>query len=165
MTNRNPNDERATKHEWLTTPHAVMVAKLPKTNVRQVQRVIFLADVDLPAVEVWLAEQQKTTDDEKGIVTLTRNCQVGAIQQFFKWLIKAKRATTNPLVDLEKISAEADDKRKRRILSREDLGRLIDAAKKGVTFRGASGEDRAILYSVAVQTGLRAGECASGPVL
>jgi integrase len=41
------------------------------------------------------------------------------------------------------------------------LGRLIEAARKGVIYRGVSGEGRGVLYLLAVQTGLRAGECAS----
>ena len=86
---------------------------------------------------------------------------MAAVRQFFAWLVRAKRATSNPLADLEKLNAETDVRRQRRVLTHAELGKLIDTARYGESFRGVGGEDRAILYLLAVRTGLRASECAS----
>jgi integrase len=57
---------------------------------------------------------------------------------------------------------EADRKRRRRPLNDEELVLLLAAARKSPEpFMGLSGPDRAMLYLVAVNTGLRASELAS----
>jgi len=76
-------------------------------------------------------------------------------------MVKSKRAASNPVVDLEKLNAETDVRRVRRVLDPDELPRLIDTARLGEPFRGIIGPDRAVLYLLAVRTGLRASECAS----
>ena len=115
-----------------------------------------LADVSLSPVEEWLDEQRTLHIGIK-----TRNYYVAAVKQFFSWMVRTKRAFQHPLLDLETLNAETDIRRKRRVLTQAELGRLIDAARRGAPFRGISGEDRAVLYTMAVRTGLRVSECAS----
>jgi integrase len=114
------------------------------------------ADADISSVEEWLDEQRTLRIGVK-----TRNYYVAAVRQFFSWLVRAKRATQNPLADLEKLNTETDVRRKRRVLAQGELWKLIDATRRGKPFRGVVGEDRAVLYLLAVRTGLRASECAS----
>jgi len=108
-----------------------------------------LADVAVSEIEEWLAEER-----ELGIGIQTRNYYVAALKQFFSWMVKSKRAASSPVVDLEKLNAETDVRRVRRVLGPDELPRLIDAAQHGEPFR-------AVLYLLAVRTGLRASECAS----
>ena len=46
-------------------------------------------------------------------------------------------------------------------VSADEFGRLVEAARVGATFREMTGPDRALLYTVAANTGLRAAELAS----
>jgi integrase len=115
---------------------------------------IMPADVGLAEIEQWLGSLKKVT-------ARTRNYYINAAKQFFSWLIKAGLATSNPLATFEKLNTHTDIRRVRRVLSADEMNRLIDVAWNGEPYRGVSGQDRAILYLLAVRTGLRASECAS----
>ena len=52
-------------------------------------------------------------------------------------------------------------RRLRRVLSLDELARLLTAARDGRPFRGLSGEDRRIVHIVASYSGLRAAEISS----
>ncbi|MBN1610670.1 MAG: site-specific integrase [Polyangiaceae bacterium] len=56
---------------------------------------------------------------------------------------------------------QLDPRHQRRVVSQEELGKLLGAAKKGEPFRGLSGKDRVLLYRLALYTGLRLSEIAS----
>ena len=117
---------------------------------------IQLADVNISPIEEWLDEQRSLRIGIK-----TRNYYVASVKQFFTWMVRTKRAFQNPVLGLETLNAEADIRRVRRVLTHAELEKLIIAARSGNPFRGISGEDRAILYLLAVRTGLRKSECAS----
>ena len=67
----------------------------------------------------------------------------------------------SPFRHIPKVNAEVDVRHRRRPLSAEEFTRLIEAARAGGAFRGLAGPDRAVLYTVAGMTGLRAKELAS----
>jgi len=95
----------------------------------------------------------------------TSNYYLTAIKGFCQWLVKDRRAGDNPLAHLERLNAETDIRVERRSLSPEEFARLVKAARGSEEMaRGLSGPDRAMLYTVAAYTGLRASELASlGP--
>jgi integrase len=65
------------------------------------------------------------------------------------------------LMILTGLNAQSDVRRERRTLGADEFGRLVEAVKVGEPSRGLSGPDRALLYTVAANTGLRAGELVS----
>ncbi len=75
--------------------------------------------------------------------------------------MKARRSAESPFRHIPKVNAEVDVRHRRRPLSAEEFTRLIEAARAGGAFRGLAGPDRAVLYTVAGMTGLRAKELAS----
>jgi integrase len=96
-----------------------------------------------------------------GIGIQTSNHHLTSIKQFSKWMVKDRRSPDDPLAGLSRQNASTDVRRSRRALARAEFAALLAAAAQGKDFRGVSGGDRAMLYRVASQTGLRASELAS----
>jgi len=120
-----------------------------------------LADLDATAAERWLATRRATTKADGGFGSRTSNHYVTAMKAFGNWLVKARRAVENPFRFLGKVNTEVDVRHVRRPLTDGEFDRLLTAADRGEPFRGLAGADRAMLYTVAAYTGLRASELAS----
>lgn len=85
-----------------------------------------------------------------------------AARAFSAWLRRTGRTKTDALGDLAGPShPESDRRHRRRALTPGEVERLVSAAESGPPRAGLSGPDRAMLYRVAVGTGLRASELAS----
>jgi integrase len=107
----------------------------------------------------------------------TANHALGAFKAWARWLAASGRLKTSPgwLSMLKPFNERVGKTRKRRALTPAELRRLLDATSTGDPIesrRGPrsgprpnptmmSGRDRAMLYRVATETGLRAGELAS----
>lgn len=90
------------------------------------------------------------------------NHYLRAIRTFCNWLVRDRRIEANPLAGLSALKAEKDLKRRRRALTEEEAIALVEAARNSVAaFRDLSSQDRAMLYEVAMSSGLRASELAS----
>jgi integrase len=110
------------------------------------------------AIANWLRHQREK--DAFGIAT--SNDYLVAAKAFCNWLVRERRLVQNPLAHLQRLNAETDVRRKRRVLAPDELERLIVAAAKSQGRLGRMrGEDRAIVYRLAAFTGLRAQEIAS----
>ncbi len=114
-------------------------------------------NVSLPDMENWLAEQRE--NGEFGIQT--SNYYGRDFKSFMTWLVDNHRAETNPVARFAPLNSETDDKRERRVLSEDDFAKLIAATLKGEPYRRVTGQDRALLYIVASNSGLRCSELAS----
>lgn len=98
----------------------------------------------------------------KGISVKTSNLILDAAKAFCSWLVVDRRASENPLAELEAGDIEVDRRHDRRLLDEDELRRLIEAAQQSTrSFRGLSGTDRAKLYLTACTTGFRAQELSS----
>ena len=65
------------------------------------------------------------------------------------------------MMQVAKLNANTDRRRIRRALLNEEVTWLIQTTEKGPVVRAMAGPERAMLYRLAVETGLRAGELAS----
>ncbi len=134
--------------------------------VRKIERVLQACsmqhweDLDAERLKQWL-HQQRTTRTDFGITS--SNIYLKAIRAFAGWcrVELGRLAEPNPFERLSLLNAAADVRRKRRVLSDEEIGRLIASAESGPTRRRLSGVDRAMLYRVAFTVALRAQELAS----
>jgi integrase len=97
----------------------------------------------------------------RGMGATTRNHYLTAVKGFTRWLARDNRIAADPLGHLSRQNAEADIRRRRRALREEMFARFIEATAAGRPFRGLSGADRLALYTLAANTGFRAGELAS----
>ena len=77
---------------------------------------------------------------------------------FVNWLLKTDRLDKNPLKTLDRLHLTEQDVSKRRAITLEEVGRLLDAALNGLPYQGISGYDRYLIYKTALSTGMRAGE-------
>jgi len=122
-----------------------------------------LADINANKVHGQLKAMQQDTTEQRGISAQTRNFYLQAVKQFCRWCVEEDppRAVSNPLATLKHLNVETDRRHDRRALTLDELLRLLAAANNGPVRCGMSGPDRALLYRLAVETGLRAGELRS----
>jgi len=113
-----------------------------------------LPDLTSGRVEAFLGDQRSN-----GMSATTSNYYLAALKQFGKWMVQGRRSPSNPWGHLQR-SKVTSLKRVRRSASADELPKLLAAAYNGKPFR-LPGPDRAMLYVVAIQTGLRASELAS----
>jgi site-specific recombinase XerC len=97
----------------------------------------------------------------RGLGVATSNHYLVAFKIFTRWLVKQRRIAADPLSHLQRQNPDTDVRRKRRALKQDRFAAFITATAKGKTFRGLTGRDRLVLYTVAAHTGLRASELAS----
>ena len=91
----------------------------------------------------------------------TRNFYLSALKQFARWLVRKKILTESPVQDLEGWDVKKDRRHDRRELTFEELEILFSTTEGGNATRGKMlGTVRAMLYRVALFTGLRSSELA-----
>jgi len=101
------------------------------------------------------------TEVKRGISAQTFNFYLQAVKQFCRWMVRDRRAADNPLAHLQGLNVKVDRRHDRRALLPDELRRLLDAAQAGPERFGMCGADRALVYRLAVETGLRSGELRS----
>jgi integrase len=133
-------------------------------------------DISASKVQAFLdglrqGEEDADGEPESGISAQTFNYYLGSLKAFARWMVKDRRAFTSPLSHLEILNTRVDRRHERRPLTPAELRRLIQAAERGESLFGRdragviswrmTGMDRGMLYRLAVETGLRAGELRS----
>ncbi len=126
----------------------------------------FWSDLSASKAEQAIADLREDTIVDgtiikRGLSAQSANYYAGALKQFGRWMIRDGRAVESPFDALRMLNARTDRRHQRRALPVEDLRALIDAAERGEDYMGVTGHERAILYRVAVETGLRANELRS----
>jgi excisionase family DNA binding protein len=91
----------------------------------------------------------------------TSNHYLTAMKGFTRWLARERRIVADPLSHLSRMNADTDVRHPRRALREEVFARFVDATADGKAFRGLPGADRLVLYTLAANTGFRAGELGS----
>jgi len=114
------------------------------------------ADIDAARVSAHVAHLKR-----EGAGTRAINARLIAFKSFTRWMFRNERLRTDPMMQVAKLNAKTDRRRCRRALSDEELAWLIAAARKAPTFQSMTGPERAMLYWLAVETGLRASELRS----
>jgi integrase len=118
-----------------------------------------LGDVKPGKVEAWLAEQRNLRENPMG--PATSNHYLKCAKAFCNWMVRDSRMNSNPINYLQRVNAAVDVRRRRRALTEGEVGKLIAATEQGAFYRRISGKDRALLYRLALETGLRASEIRS----
>ena len=97
----------------------------------------------------------------RGISAQTFNFYLAALKYFCRWMVKDGRASESPIAHLDGLNVRVDRRHDRRSLSIDELRRLLETTIAAPTRHGMTGPERAMLYRVAVETGLRRGELKS----
>lgn len=113
-----------------------------------------LADIQPEGVESYVADL-KTTHNRSA-----RTCQahIQSIKSFTRWAKRTGRIASNPLDIVDRPNPDRDRRLERRALSVEEWQLLKSATENGPVRMGMAPLERALLYEVALQTGLRAKE-------
>ena len=86
----------------------------------------------------------------------TYNHYLTAIRHFCGWMVDNDRAVTSPVAKMGRLNVVKRERR--RALSFEEMCNLLAATEKAPNRFGMTGHERAVLYLVAVETGLRVRE-------
>jgi len=116
------------------------------------------SDISASKVHQYLA---RLRTGPNGISIQTSNFYLRAIKQFCKWMVDDQRANKSPVEHLKGLNTRTDQRHDRRALEPDEIRRLLKTTQAGPERLGVSGPDRAVLYRVAVETGMRAGELRS----
>ncbi len=121
----------------------------------------FPADIAAGRVQSFLHELRQDTDKKVGISAQTFNFYLTAAKSFCRWLVKDRRANENLLAHLDGLNVKTDRRRDRRALTADELLQFLDATRNGPEREGLDGAERAMLYRLALETGLRQNELRS----
>ena len=120
------------------------------------------SNLDATAIVAKLADWRKPDPEGKpGTSIQTSNYHVQSVKQFCAWMVRDGRATQSPVRHLTGQNAKTDRRHERRAFAVEELRWLLSITAGGPERLGMAGEDRAVLYRLAVETGLRSNELRS----
>ena len=127
-------------------------------------RLTYWSGISPTEVTVYLHRLRSELVDAQGKVNIgmgaqTSNFYLSAFQAFCRWMVKDGRATESPVAHLNGL--KVTDRRGRRALSVEEIRQLLETTCSEAKRFGMSGRQRALLYRLAIETGLRAGELRS----
>jgi integrase len=113
-------------------------------------------DMSASKVQAYIAELRRG-----GLSIQSTNFYLQAVKQLCRWCVQDGRAPDSPLVHLSGDNVRTDRRHDRRALDAAELRRLLESARTGPTRFGMTGPARAMLYQLAAESGLRAGELRS----
>ena len=105
--------------------------------------------------------KKKGPKDLGPISAKSKNYYLQAVKQFCKWMVLDKRASESPVGHLQSIDTTSDECNERRALELDEMRLLLETTQIGPDRFGIRGIERAMLYRVAAETGLRANELRS----
>jgi len=116
---------------------------------------VYLSDISASRIQQYLANLH---NNGAGISRQSFNYYLQAVKQFFKWLVQDRRASESPVQHLKGLNVRTDRRHDRRALSTDEIRRLLETTTAEPERFGMNGAVRAMLYRLAVETGLRANE-------
>lgn len=123
---------------------------------------VYWSNIAAATIQTKLADWRKPGENDKpGISIQTSNFYLANAKQFCRWMVANRRATESQLAHLQGQNVATDRRRERRALSADELRWLLTTTGKEPERFGMAGADRAILYRLAVESGLRSTELRS----
>ena len=150
--------------------HEGQTAEYARLSFVRLQRIIegcgmvALSDLKAERVRTWLQEHRKVNlKDDKQKIRLsaeTYNHYVKHAKSFCNWLVKWGRLSDNPLRRLSPLEAHIvkGEGRERRALKVDEFRKLLAQTAREPGRWGMTGAERALLYRLAAETGLRSNE-------
>ena len=105
--------------------------------------------------------KKRKSKDLGPISARTFNFHLKAVKQFCRWMVQDRRASESPVSHLECVNEKIDRRHDRRPLEPDQIRHLLEITKDGPKRFGMTGYERALLYRLAIETGLRAKELRS----
>lgn len=95
---------------------------------------------------------------ERKLTSQTVNYYLAAAKHLCKWMVRRGRAASSPLQYMESFRTKGEEKRERRPLKPTEAQRLIEVVGAGRQRGCMPGAERALLYVVMLESGLRVSE-------
>ena len=127
-------------------------------NVFDQCKFILWSDISASRLERHLDDLR---DGGNGISPKTFNYKLKTVKGFARWMVMNRRASESPVAHLVCLNAELDKRHERRALEVDELRRLLETARAAPKRFGMTGHERALLYRLAAETGLRSSELRS----
>jgi len=130
-----------------------------ETTINAIKRIAadcrfnYWTDISAVKVEAYLKRLR-----DGGISYRRSNAYLTAIKMFANWMMQAGRASESPIRYLNGLNVRTDVRHSRRALLVDELRRLFETTAAGPERFGMTGQERALLYRLAVETGLRRNE-------
>ncbi len=126
----------------------------------------YWSDISPSRLTAYLADLREDSVDAQGnikpgISAQTFNFYLAAFKQFCRWMVRDGRASKSPVAHLQGLNVRTDRRHDRRALSVKEVRWLLETTRSEPRRFGMTGPQRAMLYRLAIETGLRAGELAS----
>ena len=97
----------------------------------------------------------------EGLSAQTSNFYLAATKQFCRWMVQDQRAAESPVQHLKGLNVRTDRRHDRRALEVDEVRKLLEVTARAPKRFCMTGRERAMLYRIAVESGLRAGELRS----
>ena len=139
--------------------------KYVKQTVNRVQLILdqcgirYWSDVSGSKVQRFVTDLK--TGNQKTSTAATKNKYLDAFKSFARWAVQDRRLAESPVEYLKPLDARkvrCDSRQERRALSVDQVKQLLNVTKHGPERWRMTGHERAMLYRLAVETGLRASE-------
>jgi len=116
-------------------------------------RFVFFSDIDGGRLESYLRQRR-----EAGNSFRRSNLYLTAMKMFCNWLVRERVVTDNPVFHIRPLNVKQDRRRVRRALEVDEVRRLLATTAQSAERYGLTGPERALVYKLAIETGLRRGE-------
>ncbi|MEO0630851.1 MAG: tyrosine-type recombinase/integrase, partial [Planctomycetota bacterium] len=94
----------------------------------------------------------------RGLSVRTLQSRITSAKAFTRWAWREGLISADPLAGMKRPNPETDRRKRRRMLLPDEWTRLHAATEAAPKGNGLTGPERALLYSLAIQTGLRRSE-------
>ncbi len=139
-----------------SAPRHCRQSKARMTRIMEECEIRFWTDIQANRIETWLAGQRGG-----GMSIRTSNSYLATAKAFCAWMVESRMATENPLRYLKKLNEATDKRRRRRAFTDNEIRLLIAAVMIAGAYLGLTGPERALVYALALETGLRYSEIRS----
>lgn len=119
------------------------------------------SDIDGNKVKTFLAKSR----GKDGYGERTYNAYLRGFKEFCSWMLREDRATGTDPMKSHSLIKQTEYRKKRRALTIDETERLLEATKAAPKRYNMTGYERSLVYRLALETGLRAGEIKSLSVL
>ena len=119
------------------------------------------SDIDGNKVKMFLTKSR----GDDGYGERTYNAHLRAFKEFSAWLIQEDRVSGSDPMKNHKLIKQTEFRKKRRALTTDEIQKLIEATEAAPKRYNMTGHERSLVYRLAIETGLRAGEIKSLTVL
>ncbi len=114
---------------------------------------VFFSDIKIGKIENYLAGLK-----EQGKSHRTINSYLTSFKNFLNYCVRQGLISENPVRFIPKLNVKVDRRIERRALLEEEVNRLLNITAGAADRHGLTGEERALVYQLALYTGLRYNE-------